>query len=103
MDKIKKLRIRDESNNYPSLYEFFELGDRVKRIYYAKNGQNKIYKGIILAIDENGVEIYWDTKNGKYRPEDMDIAFTKCPIAEIFEGTNEYSPIKKADDLIDDF
>ena len=63
-----------------------------------KNGKNNEYKGIILAIDNKGIEIYWDTKDGKYRPKDMDIAFTNCPINEIFKGTEDYTPIKK--DLI---
>jgi hypothetical protein len=92
---MKKFRIRRKSNEYPSLYDVFELGDRVERVYVDKNGQNKIYKGIILAIDNYNVEIYWDTKDGKYNPEGVDTAFTNCPIAEIFKGTSEYSPIKK--------
>ena len=81
--------------NYPSLYDAFELGDRVKRYYKNKHGKNMEYKGIVLAIDNNSIEIYWDTQDGKYRPEDMGIAFTNCPINEIFEGTKEYTPIDK--------
>jgi hypothetical protein len=80
---------------YPSLYEAFELGDRVKRIYKNKNGKKKEYKGIVLAIEESGIEIYWDTLDGKYRPNNMGMAFTSCPIDEIFKGSKEYSPIEK--------
>jgi hypothetical protein len=50
-----------------------------------------------LGINDISIDIYWDTLNGKYRPEDLDITFTNCPIDEIFNGTNEYSPLKKND------
>lgn len=86
---------KEKNKNYPSLYDTFDLGDRVKRIYKAKNGKNKEYKGIILAIDDKGIEIYWDARDGKYRPNDMDIAFTNCPINEIFRGNEKYTPIEK--------
>lgn len=84
-----------EEKNYPSLYDSFDLGDRVKRFYKNKSGENKEYKGIILAIDNKGVEIYWDTIDGKYRPNEMNIAFTNCPINEIFHGNELYTPIEK--------
>ena len=61
-----------------------------------ENGEKKTYKGIILSIDKNGIEIYWDTKNGKYRPSDMDIAFSHCKLEEIFNGNKYYSPIEKS-------
>ena len=80
---------------YPSLYDAFNLGDRVKRTRKDKESKPKEYKGTVLAIDEEAMEIYWDTVNGKFRPEDMDIAFTTCPIYEIFNGTENYTPIKK--------
>jgi hypothetical protein len=91
---IKK-REKRKPADYPSLYDAFQLGDRVKRMYKDKNGKNKEYKGIVLAIDKKGIEIYWDTKDGKYRPQDMDIAFTNCQVTEIFKGTTLYTPIKK--------
>ncbi len=81
--------------NYPCLYEAFELGDRVKRIYTDNNGSSKVYKGIILAIEKNNMEVYWDTLDGKYRPKDMNIAFTTCTVEEIFKGNEYYSPIKR--------
>ena len=80
--------------NYPSLYDAFELGDRVKRLY-KKDGRSMIYKGIVLAIEDNCMEIYWDTLDGKYRPQNMGVAFTNCEVFEIFEGNKSYSPIKK--------
>ena len=92
---MHKIRKKINEKNYPSLYDAFELGDRVKRIYIDKEGENKEYKGIILAIDEKGIEIYWDTIDGKYRPNDMNIAFTNCPKIEIFQGTEKYTPIEK--------
>jgi len=81
--------------NYPSLYDAFDLGDRVKRVYKDKDGKNREYRGIVLAIDDNSIEVYWDTKDGKYRPNDMDLAFTNCQIKEIFQGNGKYTPIVK--------
>lgn len=92
---MKNINEKGKSKDYPSIYDAFQLGDRVMRIYKDGNGKNKEYKGIVLAIDKKGIEIYWDTKDGKYRPRDMNIAFTNCPVCEIFMGTEEYSPIKK--------
>lgn len=86
---------KEKANEYPSLYDAFNRGDRVKRVYMDKNGKPQEYRGIVLAIDERSIEIYWDTRDGKYRPEDMNIAFTTCPINEIFEGSNYYTPIEK--------
>ncbi|MEA2056002.1 MAG: hypothetical protein U9O49_04155 [Candidatus Thermoplasmatota archaeon] len=86
---------KGKEKEYPSLYDAFELGDRVKRICHNSSGKNLEYKGIVLAIDDKGIEIYWDTRNGKYRPGDMDIAFTNCPLNEIFSGNEEYTPIKR--------
>lgn len=85
---------RGEVKKYPSLYEMFELGDRVKRIY--KDGDGiKEYKGIVLSIKNDCIEVYWDTMNGKYRPPSMNIAFTTCSIDEILKGNERYSPIIK--------
>ena len=84
-----------EKKNYPSLYDAFELGDRVKRVYKENSGKNKEYKGIVLAIEKDRMEIYWDTLDGRYRPDDMGIAFTNCKVDEIFSGNGKYSPIEK--------
>lgn len=92
---MTKKRENGKKRDYPSLLDAFDLGDRVKRVYKDKNGRNKEYKGIILAIDKKSIEIYWDSRDGKYRPDDMRIAFTNCPVNEIFKGNEEYTPIKK--------
>jgi len=94
VDIMNQYKRKGKVGKYPSLYNAFELGDRVKRIYKSKNG-DKEYKGVILAIDENGVEIYWDTRDGKYRPKGMTVTFTSCPVNEIFSGNEKYSPIEK--------
>ena len=95
VDSMSKGKANRKKDNYPSLYDIFDLGDRVKRVYKDKNGKNKEYKGIVLAIDKNSIEIYWDSVDGKYRPEEMDIAFSNCHAKEIFSGTNKYSSIEK--------
>jgi hypothetical protein len=84
-----------EEEDYPSLYETFVLGDRVKRIYKSGDGKYIEYKGIILAINKNSLEIYWDTVDGKYRTENIDLDFTNCQVDEIFKGSSVYSPILK--------
>jgi len=92
---MEKNMTNSRNKDFPSLYDAFELGDRVKRSYKEKNGKVKEYKGIVLAIEENSMEIYWDTLNGKYRPNNMELAFTNCHIDEIYSGNEGYSPIKK--------
>ena len=80
---------------YPSLYDAFQLGDRVMRIYQDKYGRKIEYKGIVLKIEKDGMEVYWDTKDGKYKPGEMDISFTHCEVEEIFRGDGDYTSIKK--------
>lgn len=84
-----------KNNEYPSLYDAFELGDRVKRTFKDTKGSNRTYKGIVLAIKNDSIEVYWDTKDGSYRPMDMDVAFTQCQIDEIYKGNEKYGPIEK--------
>ena len=91
---MKRTRRRGE-NSYPSLYDYFNLGDRVVRTYKDKSGNAKEYRGIIMAIRDDSMEIYWDTMNGKYRPKEMNVAFTTCKINEIFNGNKYYSPLEK--------
>jgi len=86
--------ISKNKSKYPSLLDAFELGDRVRRSFKDRSGYRE-YKGVVLAIDEKGIEIYWDTMNGKYRPNSMDIAFTNCTKNEIFNGNEKFSPIEK--------
>jgi len=95
MNFLENYKTKKKIQKFPSLYDAFELGDRVKRTYKDVNGEYIEYKGIVLAIDANSIEIFWDTQDGKYRPSDMNIDFTNCQIYEIFTGTREYSPIEK--------
>ena len=78
---------KKKERQHPSLYDAFNLGDRVKRAYLDKNGKPQEYAGIVLAISKGGIEVCWDTKDGNYKPKKSDISFTNCPIDEIFEGT----------------
>ena len=91
---------RKKIQEYPSFYDAFELGDRVKRIYKDINGSHLELKGIVLAIDANSIEIYWDTKDGKYKPTDWNIGFTNCPIDEIFSGNKDILLLRKIIDII---
>lgn len=88
------MRGDNRGGNYPSLYEVFELGDRVKRFYRDGNGEREI-RGVVLKVAEESIEVYWDTVNGKYRPPSMEVAFTTCSVEEIFKGNGKYSPIMK--------
>jgi hypothetical protein len=92
MEIIKRYKQRKK---FPSLYDAFELGDRVQRLYKDIYGNSKEYKGIILAIDKKGIEIYWDTEDGKYKPGEMNIDFTHLEADEVFKGNNKYSPVRK--------
>ena len=92
MYKYKKKK----NDDYPSLYDVFKVGDRVKRNFYDNcSGKKLEYKGIIMAIDSNNMEIFWDMMNGKYRPKEIDIDFSSSSKEEIFKGKNHYSSIKK--------
>ena len=87
-----------EKNNgkkFHSLFDTFDLGDRVKRMYKDDYGNIKEYKGVVLAINKDGMKVYWDTEDGKYKPGKIDIAFTHCEIEDIFKGNKVYSPIRK--------
>jgi len=86
---------KGKNGKHPSLYDAFCLGDRVKRVYRDGNGNSREYRGIVLAIGEDSIEVYWDTLNGEYRPKDMEVAFTTCPVNEIFKGNDHYTPIEK--------
>ena len=92
---IQYAKNKEKNKRYSSLYDAFKLGDRVKRRYKEENGKSKEYMGIILAIDKENIEVYWDTLNGEYRPDNMDVTFTNCSANDIFKGNKHYSPIKK--------
>jgi hypothetical protein len=80
--------------NYPSLYNHFRPGERVTRIRRKDNGKIETYEGIIIALDEERMQIYWDTLDGEYNPEIIKDDFTLCHVDEIFNGTDKYSAIK---------
>ena len=84
-----------KNSRHPSLYESFKLGERVVRTYKDGSGNSKEYRGLIMAISNDKMEIYWDTVDGKYRPVDMGVAFTTCEVNEVFKGNNRYTPIRK--------
>lgn len=86
---------KKKKTKHPSLYDAFNLGDRVKRVIVDEQGNPREYKGIVLAIEESSMEIYWDTKDGEYRPGEIDLAFTNCAVDEIFNGKSRFSPIER--------
>ena len=89
------MKEKGKKKEYPSLYDAFKLGQRVMRTYEDKYGKKVMYEGIVLAIDKNGLEIYWDTLNGQYKPKEIDTSFTHCDEEEVFCGREKYGPIKK--------
>ena len=89
------IKDRNKIKEDSSLYDVFKLGDRVKRRYKNKSGKPREYEGIVLAIDKDNVEIYWDTIDGKYMPNEMNINFTNCSKYDIFKGSKNYTPIEK--------
>ncbi len=89
------IKDRNKIKEDSSLYDVFKLGDRVKRRYKNKSGKSREYEGIVLAIDKDNVEIYWDTIDGKYMPNEMNINFTNCSKYDIFKGSKNYTPIEK--------
>jgi hypothetical protein len=86
-----KLKIK----KYPSLFDVFQLGDRVKITYSDKNGNLDDYSGIIMGINNDSIDIFWDTLNGKYQPQKIENIFDKLKLNDIFNGNKNYSPIKK--------
>jgi hypothetical protein len=86
---------RNKIDNYTSLFDVFEPGQRVKRIFTSDDGIIEEYEGIIMAMDNEKMEIYWDTLDGQYCPELIEEDFTMCCIDEVFNGSEEFSPIKK--------
>lgn len=79
----------------PSLYDLFELGDRVMRKYRDESGKYLEFKGIVLAINNSSIEVFWDTLNGISISKDSFVGFTNCEAKEILKGDKNYSPIVK--------
>ena len=91
---IKKKPGRKDKDGYPSLYDVFKLGERVARVYIDENGRSIKQRGIILGINNDGLQILWDMKDGSYSSVD-DNSFTSCSVDEVFKGRGFYSSIKK--------
>lgn len=88
---------------YPSLYDEFQPGDRVYRKITVEKGKTEEYEGIIMAMDTDRMEVYWDTVDGEYNPSIIDEDFTMCSVDEVLNGNQECSPIKrKHKGIIDD-
>ena len=79
----------------PSLFDYFKPGERVSRSIRDDDGKSMEYEGIIMALDDDRMEIYWDTLDGEYCPEVIEDDFTMCGIDEVLNGSEEYSPIKR--------
>jgi len=77
-----------------SLYNHFKPGDRVKRSFQGDAGKSKRYEGIIMSMDHDKMEIYWDKIDGMYCPDLIKNDFTMCSLDEIMNGNYEFSPLK---------
>ena len=66
----------------------------MKRIIQQGKGQKKEVEGIIMSIDHDQLEVYWDTLDGIYCPKDIREVFTICNFEEVLYGTQKYSPIR---------
>ena len=73
----------------------FCLGDRVSRIYRDNHNNFVEYEGLVLGINEEGIEICWDKQNNSCKRSSLDnIDFTNCSKDEVFKGNNKFTPIK---------
>ena len=92
---IKNNKKKVQKKEYPSLFEVFHLGDRVKRTIVDKDGNTDEFSGIIMAIYNDSIDIFWDTVNNKYSPQEIDNLFNNITINDIFNGSDRFSPVKK--------
>lgn len=95
MEKKINFKNKLENKKYPSLFDVFKLGDRVKITYLKNNGNFDDYSGLIMGIYNDSIDIFWDKLNGKYQPQKIKNMFTNCKLNDIFDGNKNYSPIKK--------
>ncbi|RLF59642.1 MAG: hypothetical protein DRN27_01980 [Thermoplasmata archaeon] len=77
-----------------SLYKHFKPGDRVKRSFQGDAGKSKRYEGIIMSMDHDKLEIYWDKIDGMYCPDLIEKDFTMCSFDEVMNGNYEFTPLK---------
>lgn len=100
---VKKQYISLRQKGYPSLYETFRPGQRVVRQHKKDSGELAEYEGIIMTMDPYSMEVYWDTIDGDYNPYEIADDFTLCDSDEVYNGTQEYSPIKRKKKRIADY
>ena len=89
-----KKNLDSKDKQYPSLYDNFRPGERVVRRFTNESGEIEEYEGIIMAMDPDYMEVYWDTIDGEYSPDQIMDDFTLCDAEEVYNGNQEYSPIK---------
>ncbi len=99
----KKQYNNANQKEYPSLFNTFRPGQRVVRQYKKDSGEIEEYEGIIMAMDAHNMEIYWDTVDGDYDPFEIVDDFTICDADEVYNGSQEYSPIKQKKKRIVDY
>ena len=89
--------MKDKAKNdmYPSLFTQFKPGERVSRTVRNNDGKIKEYEGIIMALSDEKMEVYWDTLDGEYSPFRIKDDFTMCPVDEVLNGRGKCSPIKR--------
>lgn len=100
---MRKNKTTEKPKGYPSLYDDFKPGERVVRQYKKESGEVEEYEGIIMAMDAEYMEVYWDSIDGEYSPDQIVDDFTLCDVDEVYNGNQEYSPIKKKEKRIIDY
>jgi hypothetical protein len=78
-----------------SLLRQFKPGDRVKRYYHGEPGSINMYEGIIMTVNHDQLEIYWDKIDGVYCPNLIENDFTICNFDEVRNGNQEFSALKQ--------
>ncbi len=90
----KMVEIEKEKSS--TIFEEFKSGDRVKRTLHGSRGKSDIYDGIVMAVKKDHMIVCWDRINGRYNINEDAMSITSCPEHEIFEGNEEFSPIRKS-------
>jgi hypothetical protein len=96
------MKSKHKHSSSPSLFQKFQPGDRVTRSLNKDSRSREEYEGIIMAMDSDYLEIYWDIKNGSYCPNSIEEDFTKCLLDEVCMGNLEFSPIKRKKPSLND-
>jgi hypothetical protein len=48
-----------------------------------------------MKIYNESINVYWDTINGRYNPQEFGDVFKNLTLKDIFNGNKKYSSIKK--------